>query len=411
MRLGRRLDGTRRPRGRSARSRGARLPGRGPRRSPVAHVSLDRRRDERPAEPYGRPPAARSLRMGGPPRTSGSSIRRRSGCPSKITPKKSNTSRSSQSAVGYMSVTEGTCGVSASAARPSRGAGGGAPSNTGGRPPRTAGRRPGQSVHGRRPRARSNGGAARPEPAPASASRSSGATITVTSPRAGTTSAEPRPEHPRDLVRPHRRIRASRWTFSCSFSIAVHEHLGPRRAPGHVHVHRHDRVHARDESVVVEHAPRRGAHAHRDDPLGLGHLVVDLAQHRPHLLRDPARDDHQVGLPRRRAEHLHPPPRQVVVGRRRRPSSRSRSRPVRTWPATSSSSGPRHGLAHRGQQEPALDLVLDRPDRPAGVDAGDDSAGIRSGPSRGHRDRHRLPELLGLGPVQVLPLQAALAQT
>src|SRR3712207_7662726 len=41
-------------------------------------------------------------------------------------------------------------------------------------------------------------------------------------------------------------------------------------------------------SVVVEHAARRGAHTHRDHRARLGHLVVDLAHDRGHLLAHPA---------------------------------------------------------------------------------------------------------------------------
>ena len=88
---------------------------------------------------------------------------------------------------------------------------------------------------------------------------------------------------------------------------------GPGRAAGDEHVHRHDLVHALHERVVVEHAAHRRAGAHRDHPLGLGHLVVDAAQHRRHLPRHAPGDDHQVGLARRGAEHLGAEPRDVVA--------------------------------------------------------------------------------------------------
>ena len=42
-------------------------------------------------------------------------------------------------------------------------------------------------------------------------------------------------------------------------------------------------IDALDQRVIVEHATDRGARAHRDDPLGLGHLIVDAAQRRRHL--------------------------------------------------------------------------------------------------------------------------------
>ena len=93
----------------------------------------------------------------------------------------------------------------------------------------------------------------------------------------------------------------------------VDEHLRPRRAAGEVHVDGDDVVDALDDRVVVEHAAAAGADAHRQHPLGLGHLVVDLAQHRGHLLADPAGHDHQVGLARAGAEDLHAEAGQVVL--------------------------------------------------------------------------------------------------
>ena len=94
----------------------------------------------------------------------------------------------------------------------------------------------------------------------------------------------------------------------------VEQRLGRRRATRRVDVDRHDLVDALDEGVVVEHPAGRRAHAHRDHPLGLHHLVVDLAQHRRHLLADPTGDDHDVGLAWRRPEDLHAEPGEVVVG-------------------------------------------------------------------------------------------------
>ena len=98
----------------------------------------------------------------------------------------------------------------------------------------------------------------------------------------------------------------------------VHQGLGARRAARRVDVDGDDLVDALDDGVVVEHAAGRGADAHRDDPLGLHHLVVDLAEHRRHLLADPAGHDHQVGLARRVPEDLHAEAREVVVGGARR---------------------------------------------------------------------------------------------
>ncbi len=94
----------------------------------------------------------------------------------------------------------------------------------------------------------------------------------------------------------------------------VEQHLGAGRTPGQVDVDRDDVVDALDDRVVVEHAARAGAHAHRDDPLGVRHLVVDLPHHRGHLLRDASRHDHEVCLAGGRREALHAEAGDVVVG-------------------------------------------------------------------------------------------------
>jgi len=39
-----------------------------------------------------------------------------------------------------------------------------------------------------------------------------------------------------------------------------------------------------------------GAAAHADDPSGIGHLIVDLAQGGSHLVGEGSGDDHDVGL-------------------------------------------------------------------------------------------------------------------
>src|SRR5919201_255952 len=79
------------------------------------------------------------------------------------------------------------------------------------------------------------------------------------------------------------------------------ERLRPRRAAGDVDVDGDDLVHPLEHGVVVEHPARARAGAHRDHPLRLEHLVVDLAQRRRHLVCDAAGADEQIGLARRRA--------------------------------------------------------------------------------------------------------------
>ena len=73
------------------------------------------------------------------------------------------------------------------------------------------------------------------------------------------------------------------------FVEAVQHGLRPGRAAGYVDVDRHELVGALDDGVVGEHAPGRRAGAHRHHPLRLEHLVVDPADDRSHLDRDPAR--------------------------------------------------------------------------------------------------------------------------
>ncbi len=120
----------------------------------------------------------------------------------------------------------------------------------------------------------------------------------------------------------------------------VDQHLGPGRAAGQVHVHRHHVVDALHHGVVVEHPAGRGAHAHREHPARLGHLVVDLAQHRRHLVGSPG-PPRSSGRPGRgEARKTSMPKRAEVVARgRRSSSSRSRSTPGRTWPATATTCG------------------------------------------------------------------------
>ncbi len=121
----------------------------------------------------------------------------------------------------------------------------------------------------------------------------------------------------------------------------LHQLLGPRRAARDVDVDRDDLVDRLEDRVVVEHPARARAGAHRDHPLRLEHLVVDLPERRRHLVRDAAGDDQQVGLARRGAERLHPEACDVVARARRSTSSRSHSTRARRCPATSTSSAPR----------------------------------------------------------------------
>jgi hypothetical protein len=83
-----------------------------------------------------------------------------------------------------------------------------------------------------------------------------------------------------------------------------HERLGGGRAAGNVDIHRHDAVASSDDAVaVVVVAATVGAATHGDDPSGLGHLIVDLAEGGRHLVGEGAGDNHDVGLARRGTEN------------------------------------------------------------------------------------------------------------
>jgi len=84
----------------------------------------------------------------------------------------------------------------------------------------------------------------------------------------------------------------------------VENGFGARRAAGDVDVDGDDLIAALHDGVIIEDAAGSGASAHRDDPLGLGHLIVKLADDGSHFLREAAGDNHQIGLAGRGAENL-----------------------------------------------------------------------------------------------------------
>ena len=228
----------------------------------VAHVgpsqpSLIGRRDERAV--VLRAHARQRLgpcACGWPAHSSGSSIRRRSGCPSNTTPKKSNTSRSNQFAAGIQPGDRRHAAGRRPAGRPSRGGGGRAPPSAGGRPPRTAGR-PARPVGARR--GRTAGRSDRPGSSRSHssvASRSSRASDTRhLAPRRHDV-GEARPELPRELVGRHR-MRRLPLDLRVQLQDPVHQHLRAGAGTRDVDVDRHDGVDALDQPVVVEHARPR----------------------------------------------------------------------------------------------------------------------------------------------------------
>src|SRR5258708_7323630 len=92
--------------------------------------------------------------------------------------------------------------------------------------------------------------------------------------------------------------------FFLKLEDGVKKGFWTRRAAGNVNINGNDLIAALDDGVIVENAAGSGASAHGDNPLGLGHLIVKLADHRCHFLRDAAGDNHQIGLAGRGAENF-----------------------------------------------------------------------------------------------------------
>lgn len=100
--------------------------------------------------------------------------------------------------------------------------------------------------------------------------------------------------HPRNLCVSH---------LLLQLEDAVHQRLARWGASGHVDVDGDDAVAPSSHAVAVVIVPAPvGARAHANHPARIGHLVVDLAQGRSHLVRQRAGHDHHVGLAGRGAE-------------------------------------------------------------------------------------------------------------
>src|SRR5256885_5583070 len=72
---------------------------------------------------------------------------------------------------------------------------------------------------------------------------------------------------------------ALRLNFLLQKSNGINQLLGTRRTAGHIYINRNDLIDALHQRVIVEYATRGGARAHRDHPLGFGHLLPKLADH------------------------------------------------------------------------------------------------------------------------------------
>src|SRR5260370_1119507 len=84
--------------------------------------------------------------------------------------------------------------------------------------------------------------------------------------------------------------------FFLKLEDGVKKGFWTRRAAGNVNINGNDLIAALDDGVIVEDAAGSGASAHGDNPLGLGHLIVKLADHRSHFVGKAAGNNHQVGM-------------------------------------------------------------------------------------------------------------------
>lgn len=82
-----------------------------------------------------------------------------------------------------------------------------------------------------------------------------------------------------------------------SVEFSEFAYLSSRWASGDVDVDRNDSIGSAEHRVgVVVVSTAVGTRSHRNDPLGLGHLIVDAAESGRHLVGDGSRDEDQVGL-------------------------------------------------------------------------------------------------------------------
>ncbi len=106
----------------------------------------------------------------------------------------------------------------------------------------------------------------------------------------------------------HTKDAARRSFFLGDLLLQQHQTLQkgfwPRRTTGDVDIDRQDLVDPLHDTVNIVHAAGVGAAAHRHDPLGVGHLLVDPQHAGSHLLERCPGNDHQVRFARRTAQNL-----------------------------------------------------------------------------------------------------------
>ena len=78
---------------------------------------------------------------------------------------------------------------------------------------------------------------------------------------------------------------------------AKHERFSSRRAARDINVDWYDPVAATGDAVaVVVVSSSVGAAAHRNDPSGIGHLIIDLPKSRGHLVGQSTGNNHNIRL-------------------------------------------------------------------------------------------------------------------
>lgn len=94
------------------------------------------------------------------------------------------------------------------------------------------------------------------------------------------------------------------FDFLLELKDAVEKSLGCGWASGNVDIDWDDSVTSTDDRVgVVVIATSVGARAHRDDPSGFWHLIVDFTQSWSHFVGQSSGDDDDISLTRRSTEH------------------------------------------------------------------------------------------------------------
>lgn len=100
--------------------------------------------------------------------------------------------------------------------------------------------------------------------------------------------------HPRNLRMSH---------LLLQLKNPIHQRLARGRATGHIDVDGDDPIAPPRHAVTVVIVPSPiSTRAHADHPAGFGHLVVDLAQSRSHLIGQSSSHDHHIRLAGRGAE-------------------------------------------------------------------------------------------------------------